>query len=281
MKNYEKFTKDYIDEIYKNYDSNGFKYNPNERNLTNVLADYISILTTKFVFDVPRKIKISKELEAKIANDENLKDNIGFMVNKIKNGEIINGHLSRKIYETNYNDKLFSEWGITHIHLNKTEASTNEEMANNREGDLLFCIFKKDTCYLLDALSHKEHNVFALMNYLRIMKNNWSNQFLIEAIDFHSDFPAKTEEDIIKFREANLNNMVYEIDGVQYIKKNPDGWTIANTNLNAKLLAISMIKGLEKIDDEYVSLEFNFLYNDFGTIKCKNGNYDLGYLVQK
>ena len=281
MKNYEAFCNDYIDEIYKNYKLNGFKYNPKERNLTNVLADYISVLITKLVTEVPREIKISKELEAKIANDENLKDNIDFMVNKIKNGENINGHLTRKIYNTTDNDKLFSEWGIKHIHLNKKEANTNEEMANNRKGDLLFCVFTKDTCYLLDALLHDEHNVFALINYLRIMKNNWPGIFLEECVDSHYSWAPKTDEEIVKLRESNINVMAYEIDGKQYIKKNLDGLTVAGTNLNTKLLAIDMIKKIENIDGEYENIKFNFLSNDFGDIKCKNGTYNLGLLYQK
>lgn len=75
--------------------------------------------------------------------------------------------------------------------------------------------------------------------------------------------------------------MAYEIDGRQYFKKTIDGLTSAGTNITSQRLAMDMVRGLTNVDDEYVSLKFNFLCNDFGDLICKNGTYLLGGLFRK
>lgn len=278
MKNYEKFCSDFIDAIYKEYDKNDFKYDPLNKDLTSVLAEYVSIFTTKFVVDKPRTVHISSELQTKMNRDFDLKDKVDFVIEKIKNGGDINGHLTRQIYDTTANDDLYSDWGIKHIHLNKTEANTNEEMRLNRSGDLLFAIFELKDCYLIDAKAHNVPCVFALMEYLKIIVNNWPDLCLTLNENVSCINLVKTNEDIKKFRKSNVNTTCYEIDGVKYMKIRAAGLTMAGTDLNCQIIAMKLVKEYESIDDEYKNIDFNFLNNDFGTINCKNNCYYLGVL---
>jgi len=280
MKNFEKFCDAFINAIYREYDANDFKYDSSDRNLTSVLAGYISLFTTKFVIDTPRKVHISAELQSKLNKDAELKDLVEFMIEKIEAGKNINGHLTRQIYDTTITDKLYSDWEITHLHLNKTEASTNEEMKHNREGDLLFAIFNSKDCYLIDAKSHNIKHVFALMEYLKIMVDNWPRLFLIPASDLSITCvsPVKNDQDVIEFRKANVNVICYEINNTQYVKTKPTGITSAGTDHTSQRIAMNFVKAYDNINDDFVGLDYKFLCNNFGAINCVNSSYSLGYL---
>lgn len=278
MKNYSNFCCDYINEIYRNYDLYDFKYSLKKSDLCAVLAEYISIFTTKFVIDSPRQVFISSELQAKINSSNDLNDLINYMINKIQLGENINGHLTRQIFMPEVTDKLFSDWGIKHIHLNKNEANTNEEMRYNREGPLLFAIFERDICYLIDSKKHDDEHVFSLMEYLKIVVHNWPGLLLSERTDVSCDHPIRTDEEVEIFRKNNVNAICYEIDGKLYFKNTLNGLTAAGTDILSQRLAMKMVRDLKSIDDEYESIEFKFLCNNFGTLKCKKGDYVLGLL---
>ena len=61
----------------------------------------------------PRKIWKSRELQC----PPELKAGLALLEHKVKSGEDINSHLSRKISELDYNDSLLNDWGIFHFHL--------------------------------------------------------------------------------------------------------------------------------------------------------------------
>lgn len=145
---------------------------------------------------------------------------------KFKNGEDMNGHLSKNIYNSNLfnadggatkdwksRDYLLDDWGIHHIHLNIKEAFNKREMSNNRAEYLLFIKATNEAIYFIDIKGHRTDN-FNDIELLRIMDRNWP--YLLSDrplnIKFTDEFNCKDIKDIRKkhgFAIYNINGKVY------------------------------------------------------------------------
>src|SRR3712207_3077700 len=143
-----------------------------------ILLEYYNY-KEKRISSTPREVIISKELKQKIEN-KNLTEEIIELINHFKilfeKGKDLNNHLSKQIFSGKRKDILYNQWNIKHIHLNKIEANTKNEMSNNRGDFLLFCIVLQDKILFLDVRQHPHKEEFTAFSFLEIAyNNNWMN----------------------------------------------------------------------------------------------------------
>ena len=218
MLNYEKAITDTIINFFKH-----------QTTKIKASADFEDILIAYFhyvgkrIHPQKRQVIISKELQCKIDSNE-IEDEYlialqDFKV-KFESGNDMNGHLSKKVYDGNFYDKLLICWGIHHLHLKMIEAHNKKEMTNNRSDILLFCIIKEDFVYFIDVEVHGKDYVFSTFDLLNIISQNWIH--LIQEYEIKDIIPGtlqpviKEDKDINDLRELNLN-MAYELNNKYYI----------------------------------------------------------------
>lgn len=275
MVNFDKFASDLVENISASLKEINSKFDLRSTDLNKALLKYVS-LCTKLITVKPRKVLISKELTAKLRKNPDIEKHVNYMVEKIRKGEDINFYLTRRNFIPNKEDMLFSDWSIKHIHLSEREVHSFKEMKYNRSNMLLFALFEFDSCYLIDVCTHNKKDLFFNINFLRIIVNNWPNKFF-EKLNTTEVFDAiETSEEVDSYRKKNINCPVYKIDNISYIKKGLNCLSCNGINIEVFMLVKRLVQLLEKIDDVYCSLEFNFLDLDFGIIHCVQNNYAFG-----
>lgn len=79
----------------------------------------------------------------------------------------VHKYLSKKLYESDYNDMLLNDWGIYHFHLGIPGAG---EKFAPRTGKLLFTLISKEDFYCITIGNHGDWNP---QNLLEIVHKNW------------------------------------------------------------------------------------------------------------
>lgn len=192
------------------------------------MNEYLNYLD-RWIVPKKRRVFLSDNIiEAKITNKE-----IDYFIKLFENGEDINGHLSRKIYDSDFYDKLLTHWDIHHLHLNTVSACTNLEMKKNRSSILLFFIIRNDAVYFIDVEKHNKNCVFSMFRLLKIIKENWP--FLMQKIPIVS-IPEENiitrDEDFKRLFDSNVNYFVSIDDDIYMMKF---GSTLAGTSLENRL----------------------------------------------
>lgn len=191
-------------------------------------------------------VKKSNELQQKINlnNFSNLNDinGIRLVINKLQNGQDVTPHLSRTVKSELYNDALFNDWNLYHMHLG---INVETDGFVNRTENVLFALRDKNIIYLVDVLPHGNHNIpWTNEELLKIIDNNWP--FLLTPYDI-SDSVIQTSIDFnaqehYKLRKAQLN-VIKKINNRILIPINM-GQTLAGTSVHALLMSISLNKHL-------------------------------------
>ena len=120
---------------------------------------------------VKRTVHISKELQAKISNlsiDE--QQAIQNIRQDAEHGNDLHKYFSTTIV-TDYEDMLFSDWGIIHLHLG-TKLGKNPAFIK-RTMNLLFVHATKNELYFIDVLDHDLINGFSNDALIKILHANW------------------------------------------------------------------------------------------------------------
>jgi hypothetical protein len=99
---------------------------------------------------------------------------------KITAGIDITYHQSKKTLDPKYNDLLFNNWIIHHIHLSNT-ISRKHEQFYDRSKFLLFAAFSVNQAVFIDIRDHNESNGFAQKELLEIILRNWPQLLEIDS----------------------------------------------------------------------------------------------------
>ena len=130
--------------------------------------------------------------------------------------------LSKSIFSGIQQDILFNNWNIKHIHLNKKEANSKEEMGENRGDFLLFCIIIEKYVFFLDVREHPHGAGFTSYSFLEIISNNGWMQYigfseLNDIIDI--TFKVTNDSDIYKLYNAHVN-IIFKLGNKFFIHVN-------------------------------------------------------------
>ncbi|MCF6692680.1 hypothetical protein [Raoultella terrigena] len=153
------------------------------------------------------------------------KDERGFykLIEKMKNGEDINSHLSKLIYNTKKNDGMLLDFGIHHFHLGEKIESKKKQKTDglknkfiDRTGFLLVAFVKDNDIYCLGVFDH-EDDLWVDTKLIEIIHNEWPHAIAKNRVTSVSDvYPDPDSIDRKKYREGSLNTMVKVNDGTYY-----------------------------------------------------------------
>lgn len=180
-------------------------------------------------------------------------------------------------------DLLLNDWGIHHLHISTTvEADGFVE----RDGPLIFAVFKERTAYLIDVMNHEWTNE----HLIQVIVRTWPDAGL--AFELKGIIPSEQTymaEERAKLRGAGLSSCV-NIDGRAFMPSS--GISTAGTSTRASLTAMQILRTLknfeEKIQANPVELlnfirqnggnlqsdpafEFSFFDQGFGVIETTSG----------
>lgn len=125
----------------------------------NVLARHQEYMS-RIISPQKYHVNISKNLQDEINNNK-FNDNetivgLKILIQKLQNSEKITPYLSRKINDKEYNDMLFNDWGIYHLHLG---TSFESDGFVKRTKNVLFLTKNRNEIYLIDVLPHGNGNL--------------------------------------------------------------------------------------------------------------------------
>ena len=234
-------------------------------NLSNVEKENYDKLNFIEVLSIHREFKsrlipeqkytvcISQELEQKIKSNNNPSDINGLqlIIQKLRNGLDVTPHLSRSVKNKLYNDALYNDWKLYHMHLGTT--IENDGYVNRTE-NVLFAFRDKNIIYLIDVLPHGNGNIpWTNEDLLRIIDNNWS--FLLKPYDISNSIIETSvnfnEQEHYELRKAQLN--VIKNINKRILAPINMGQTLAGTSVLSKLLAISLNKHIHFMHNFIVS----------------------------
>jgi hypothetical protein len=140
-------------------------------------------------------------------------------------------------------DLMLSAWGIHHLHISqKVEPDGYVE----RDGPIIFAVFRRDRAYLIDLMTHKD---WAREHVIRVIVNNWPNDGLVHEMKGVASL-ARTidDEERLKLRKAQINTFI-EIDGKVY--GHTTGMTTAGSSIQAVRQADRVMIALKSFADAY------------------------------
>ncbi len=114
-------------------------------------------------------------------------------------GESLVPHQSRRLDDVEYDDPLFNDWGIQHLHLGTTLGSHGYV---SRTGPLLFARVTDETFFAIQIYSH---GAWSKQEMLEILRRNWPSSiepYLLKGLT--AVLPAYTDEQISDLRLAGV-----------------------------------------------------------------------------
>jgi hypothetical protein len=276
MKIISNFYQDWINILKKELENYGANSNNIEDN-QEISFKYFNIIK-RIVEPIPRAVYYSDVFTC----PDNHKEVLVKIENRIRKGETIIPHLSRRLMNLNYNDLMLNDWGVHHLHLS---SNIEKDGFVTRTEYLLFVRFQKDNAFFINIYNHKS---WTKQNIIKIIHDNWP-----ESIQTYKMRGVKrlsqsvTNENIKQFRNAHMNSMVEVEPGIIY---SPLGGGISTSGLSIDVVTSSdryarWIINIEKhlkenidlllqennltIDDNELNFHLEFIDNCFCAINSK------------
>lgn len=134
-------------------------YNPPQDD-ERVYFAYFNMLK-RLVPETPRDVRVATGL----AVPHEVLAGFNELVRKIKGGEDLRAHLSKKITDIKYDDLLLNDWGFHHLHLG---TRLDAKGFVDRTGPVLFARFEIETAFLIAIGQHGEwSNLDLLTSFVR------------------------------------------------------------------------------------------------------------------
>lgn len=181
--------------------------------------------TDKIVNPIPRKVMLSDALNKKISNSslpEEIKNEVNRFKELFTNGDDVNNHLSKTVFDPERIDYAFNLWRIKHFHLNSDTTFEKNAMSGNRSSWLLFAIVNDDTAYFLDVRNHPRSEGFTALSFFEIIADSgWLPEIGyceipgILSLDCNED-EIHTDTEIYALIKAGINRP-FKYDGKYYM----------------------------------------------------------------
>lgn len=247
--------------------NNKLKFNKREDTILS-LADYLSIINRLYP-PINANIYFSRELhdtlETSLICNKDL-EILKKIIHRMEKGHLMLSYLSKTILKNN--DRLYSNWGIEHLHLSDEPEYDNKHKNKvtmmKRSNLILLYYTKMENIYLINIVKHPSNYTWVSDEYYEIIENNWP--FLLEQYKINND------NNIITFPKYNpknryklLKNMIIFTEG-----KNNNYFPLGGGCSTAG----TPIKYLEKAKKiMFIIEDYNKQYNDKKyTLKINNHN---------
>ena len=174
------------------------------------LIERLITFRRKHILSCKREVFISTELQEKLRSDEYIQfvSIVKAIQDDLRNGNDINGRLSKKADRPSQNDDMLFEWNLYHLHLGEDKEDSNSKYYR-RTGPLLIVYIPPidSSAYLLDISENHFNNqvAFARKRYLEIIDNNWPD--LLSEYEMHGITPeySLTDEERAALRSHHVN----------------------------------------------------------------------------
>ena len=249
----------------------------NTEDIHKLARGYLNI-RSKIIKPTPRNVFISEELRSK-----NMPDEINAIFDEIKTkfeeGSNINPHLSKKLFNPDYDDRLLHSWKIYHLHLSNTKQNESDFFFD-RSDFLLFCMVRESEVYFIEILPHRLQNVFSKREMLKILKNNWP--WILEPCKVQGIERGATynDEEIGQLRKYGINSLI-EIDGDVYIPIGGGGLSLAGTNTKHSVAVESLIKTIREVEKQIINNEVSIREEIAKTVPDLPDNLDFHLFLEE
>lgn len=160
----------------------------------------------------PRSIKYSADFHC----PDEYRTGLSQLENKIKTGQSLFPHLSRKIFTADEQDGMLFDFGVFHLHLG-IKADTNHPSLIEGTDQVLYVMFDNTTAYFL-VVDH--HGRWVDTELMRIAKRNFPEVLESRKVKGIVELNEKISDgDRSKLRKARINAFI-EIDGDVYASHN-------------------------------------------------------------
>ncbi|WP_186320513.1 hypothetical protein [Fictibacillus phosphorivorans] len=219
-------------------------------------------LHKRLVNPIKRKVMYSKEFSC----PEDLKKGLRLVTDKIERGEDIRLHLSKEIFNLDYNDYLLNDWGIHHIHLG---TKLNKYGYIERTGPVLFVRFTDQFAYYINVMGHGS---WGKQELVRILSRNWPesiSQFRLIGISGRN--PKIKDSDVVKLREMHVMTFTEGQEGEIYA---PFGMGITSSGMSVDAVRTSdyylnriktiehyIVQNCSKLINQAKKIGYNFNHN--------------------
>lgn len=132
---------------------------------------------------------------------------------KIKRGESLTPHLSRKILKASEQDGLLFDFGVYHLHLGEKEDSNHSGLIEGRK-KILYSVFTDDKAFFICIDDHGRWGDLDLMKILQKEFPQTLEKCELKNVIEMSFYP--TEEERLQLRKAGINTPI-EINGKFYM----------------------------------------------------------------
>lgn len=203
----------------------------------NIAYQYFNILH-RIISAKPRRVIWSKELLSKWKAITSEQMNAINLISALSvSGESLVAFMSFQIRKAGFEDPLYTEWKIAHLHMDiKASGKPYHKTALvhfvQRTGPVLFVYFTEDYLYLLDIM---EHGNWAEKALIEIVHKNWPallGHYRIAAMSVRSPL-TDSPEDIKLARKAGLMSLLDMNDGTVYA---PPGGGLTSSRHNSQVV---------------------------------------------
>ena len=173
---------------------------------------------------------------------QQFQDGLNLFRGKVEAGQDLNPHMSRKINDPTFQDKLLNDWGVFHFHLG-TEFLANGLIKGTEQ--VLFALVRSDALYAIGVFPHEWSN----LDVVERVHSNWPQ--LVDTYrlrGFQLADPPPASSDVKVLRAGGVNTIIQMKDGTVYFPIG-GGYASNGTSMAVRIEADShfrMIRNLQQ-----------------------------------
>jgi hypothetical protein len=177
------------------------------------------------------------------------KSGLALLKHRILRGEPLVPHMSTQIFDADFNDGMFNDWGVHHLHLGLVPYRKNARFVE-RTGPVLYAMVTPSTVYAIDVMTHgKGHkHAWTSQRIIQIVYDNWP---MLLKRGLHTDLAggdALTDDEYEQARQGNVTAALVLRDGTPLI--GPGGGISTNgTGIRAVIEAHGKLEALGQFEE--------------------------------
>jgi len=159
----------------------------------------------------PRSVHWSNDLRAKHLPEATLNGILAVEM-EIRNGDDLNHRLTRRYFDSGFDDRLLNDLGVTHFHLGRPGEGSDRTGRRTMSGGsaaLLWAVVEPDDAYFIDVSGHSG---FDELDFVDVICRNWKH-LLSEPLHGWSDLePKLSPNERARLRRVGISTLV-DYDG--------------------------------------------------------------------
>lgn len=159
------FVSDWQDIIIGDMTAQGLRFSNSESKESLVIKYFTHLRKKGGQVSRPRRVHWSREFVCPLEQLKGLKK----LVDVLEKGKDIYPYLSTRIDDISFNDGMFNDWGVLHLHLGDGPYKKDNRFMD-RTGPLLFLYLMTDDAYLINIYEHRD---WTKKSVLQTVQYNW------------------------------------------------------------------------------------------------------------